>query len=119
MPSPTSITVPTSLTCTRCSKPAISCFKMLVISATLSAISRSPVLFFTTKSRRPRSGSFSAPRFLLRRRVCGQDRESEGPLRALRGFVVQILTSNLHLAACGEHPLPHRLQLVPYARVDQ
>jgi hypothetical protein len=38
MPSPTSITVPTSLTLTCCSKPAISRFSTLVISATLMAI---------------------------------------------------------------------------------
>jgi hypothetical protein len=38
MPSPTSMTVPTSLTWIFCSKPAISCFRMLVISATLMAM---------------------------------------------------------------------------------
>src|SRR5436190_4357349 len=39
MPSPTSMTVPTSDTCSFCSKPAISRFRTLVISATLMAIS--------------------------------------------------------------------------------
>src|SRR5687767_4605764 len=38
MPSPTSISVPTSLTCTFCSKLLISRFRTLVISATLMAI---------------------------------------------------------------------------------
>src|SRR5215470_9386135 len=38
MPSPTSMTVPTSDTCTFCSKLAISRFRTLLISATLIAI---------------------------------------------------------------------------------
>src|SRR2546425_12217590 len=38
MPSPTSMTVPTSVTDSFCSKRAISCFRTLVISATLIAI---------------------------------------------------------------------------------
>src|SRR5512137_1532938 len=43
MPSPTSMTVPTSVICSFCSKSAISRFKTLVISATLIAIGLSPI----------------------------------------------------------------------------
>src|SRR6478672_7311509 len=49
MPSPTSITVPTSLTFTCCSNSAISRFRTLVISATLMAID----LLLVTRASRP------------------------------------------------------------------
>jgi hypothetical protein len=48
MPSPISMTVPTSVTCSFCSNPAISRFRTFVISATLMAMGT------------PKSGQLSA-----------------------------------------------------------
>src|SRR3954462_5830004 len=56
MPSPTSMTVPTSVTDSFCSKPAISCFNTLVISATFIAIAFSALMFVL-----PRGGREQLP----------------------------------------------------------
>src|SRR3954468_16712040 len=73
MPSPTSMTVPTSLTSSRCSKPAISRFNTLVISATLMAICfsgfRVPSFGSRVGSRTPRNprpGTRNPSKSLLR-----------------------------------------------------
>src|SRR5687768_3830596 len=93
MPSPTSMTVPTSLTCTFCSKPAISCFRMLVISATLMAI-----LILR----------FDQPR-----------RHEAHEVRQSNASCPSWLRGSNSFRAGGEQPLAHRLQLVFHAGVDQ
>src|SRR3954452_13878983 len=96
MPSPTSITVPTSLTCTRCSKPAISCFRMLVISATLMAISEML--------------RYSALRNEIPWYAAGTCRYD---------WLPKTIAPNLLLPPRRQQPFAHRLELIPHARVDQ
>src|SRR3954452_24897978 len=102
MPSPTSTTVPTSLTWSRCSKPAISRFNTLVISATLMAMNSSPNQCDTETQRAQRTAQSS---------LCN-----------LSSVSVPISVSSVSLCRVlfrGNHLLSQRRELRADGRVDQ
>src|SRR4029453_18917211 len=108
MPSPTSITVPTSLTCTRCSKEAISCFRMLVISATLMAMSSpmNPRLLLPTRPQEP----------LAHRLELVADAGVDQPVfhaqhQAADDVLVDVLVHDRVLSQRLAHPLAHLREL--------
>src|SRR5438128_10946249 len=115
MPSPTSMTVPTSVTASFCSNPAISCFKTLVISATFIAIASLRLIFsihvstFNVSSRSSREHlPFHRLKLILHARI---DQLIIHPQHhPPDDFLIHILMHNRILLQRLTDPLPYLLQ---------